>query len=186
MSASIISATVHGRGTDFFWGGQFRLGAAGTTPSIPATSQYCGQHVQEDLWQSQPQARRLEGCTQPGDRPSRVQQSSRSGSRVDIEAKLPLPNDQTLLKVPHTPTSYHLCNRCSHHAMVCNGETQCKWPPSSRSRSYSCLTGGKDVFEGTYATCHSGRNKVLIAWGRPLLRHTLSSVKLESTSPAFC
>ena len=27
--------------------------------------------------------------------------------------------------VPHTPTSCHLCNRCSRHARVCSGKTRC-------------------------------------------------------------
>ena len=30
----------------FICGGQFRLGATGTNPSIPATTCYCGLHVQ--------------------------------------------------------------------------------------------------------------------------------------------
>ena len=151
-------------------GSRFRLGATGTNPSIPATTCYCGQHVQgsdidhamtcpklsgshsrrHDDWKyalSRVTARAGYSNRKPGYNEVGTAAPGRASSRAEIEARLPPPHGPALLDVSVTPTSCHLRNRCSYHTRVCSGETRCleisgsQRPLSSRLHSHSCLCG---------------------------------------------
>ena len=111
---------------DFISGSQFRLGATGTNPSIPATTCYCGQHVQgsdidhamtcpklsgsrsrrHDDWKdalSRVTARAgYSNRVEPGYNEVGTAAPGRAGSRADIEARLPPPHGPALLDVSLT------------------------------------------------------------------------------------
>ena len=103
--------------------GQFRLGATGTNPNIPATTCVCGGHVRgsdkdhtiscnrlngscrHDYWKDALSAvatallAQIQGGGSSRPRPSI---SARAGARTDIEARLPQPHGPALLDVSIT------------------------------------------------------------------------------------
>ena len=115
-----VSPYLHLSDADFICGGQFRLGTTGTTSSIPATSCYCGQHVQgSDIGHamtcqklSGSRSRRhddwkdaLSRVTARAGYSNRIEPGievgtaapGRAGYRADIEARFPPPLGPTLL-----------------------------------------------------------------------------------------
>ena len=121
-----VSPYLHLSDADFICVGQFRLGATGTNPSIPATSCYCVQHVQgsdidhamtckklsgsrshrhDDLKEALICVTARAGCSnrvEPVYNEVGTAAPGGAGSREDIEAKLPLLHGSNLLDVSLT------------------------------------------------------------------------------------
>ena len=124
----------------------FRMGATGTNTSIPATTCYCGEHVQgsdidhamtfpklsgsrscrHDDWKdalSRVTARAgYSNRVEPGYNEVGTAAPGRAGSRHRGQASSS-PWSWPPGCICHTPTSCHRRNRCSYHTRVCSGKT---------------------------------------------------------------
>ena len=194
-----VSPYLHLSDADFICVGQFRLGATGTNPSIPATSCYCVQHVQgsdidhamtckklsgsrsrrhDDWKEALSRVTARAGCSnrvEPGYNEVDTAGRGRADSRPDIEAKLPLPHGTTLLDMSLT------------HPRAATDVTDADAIQGSTAAKCDAVK-----YRGNNGHHHPGHTfipallAIYVYLGKPLIRYPNTLSKVAAARPMAC